>query len=101
MIGNPTLYSTRPPPELVVPVQPRHQFVGGAGTVGADQHRCALPGRDLSYRLTEDLDVVGGGVRAGFARTQGSGEELAGVDAPMDVKRREVALSTQSVPAIR
>lgn len=49
--------------------------------VRSDQHRAAMAVliRDLGQRLVEHGDVVGGGVRAGVAATQHTGEELAGV----------------------
>lgn len=52
-----------------------------SGTVRADEDRCAVAVgvRDLGQRMVEDGDVVGGGVGAGIAGPEQSGQGFAGV----------------------
>src|SRR5699024_11684893 len=61
---------------------PVQQVVGGAGAIGANQQITPMRGGDLGDRLAQDVDVIGGGVRSGVARSHARGEELACVVAP-------------------
>ena len=65
-------------PALPAPAQ---QLMGGAGAVDAQQEVDVLDvlGGDLRQRLLGDRDLVGGGVRAGVARSQLAGQRLAGL----------------------
>jgi hypothetical protein len=56
-----------PDPALVA--QPVQQLVRSTGPVAADQQLLAAGRRDLGDRISQDLDVVGGGVRSGVAGT--------------------------------
>jgi len=62
-------------------VQP---FLGGAGSVAADQDRLTVPllVGDLAEGLVGDGDVVAGGVGAGVPRSQHAGQGFVGVVQP-------------------
>jgi hypothetical protein len=68
-------------PAVAVRPQVRQPGPGGAGAVGADEDRGAVPVfvRDLREREVGDRDVVGGGVGPGVTRAQDRGQGLAGV----------------------
>ena len=68
--------------DLALRMEPVQQLVRGAGTVAADQQVPAIRHRDLSDRLSQDLDVIDCRVRACPACPQRGGEELPGVVAP-------------------
>jgi hypothetical protein len=70
-----------PDSALPQPSQVGQEGLGTARAVGADEDRgaVAVGVGDLGEGLVEDGDVVGGGVRAGVARSQETCQGLAGV----------------------
>jgi hypothetical protein len=62
----------------------RQPCLGGAGAVGADQDRCAIPIRvgDLRQCLLGHADVVGGGIGVRVPGPQHPGQRLPGVVQP-------------------
>jgi hypothetical protein len=67
------------------------QGVGGAAGVGADQQRLgAGGGGQLGERQVDHVDVILGGVGAGVARPQQTGERLAGAIATVQVRQQRI-----------
>ncbi len=82
VMGKPDRVLHASAPDLVLFGQPVHQVVGGTGAIGTHQQLLAIPSGDLGDRLTQDLDVVGGGVGAGVPGPQLDREHLGGVVTP-------------------